>query len=104
MTESAPAVVLSESSFMKKLILASVVVLAAAPAIAQSGAPRQPGTSGAIVVQEPNSTGSDRDVVVSRGATGADTATSDSAAGGNASRPEQAVPNSSAGGGSGGSN
>lgn len=85
---------------MKKFILASVVLFAAAPAIAQSEAPRQPGTTGTIVVQEPNSTGNDRDVVISRGATGADTVTSDSAAGGNASRPEQAIPNSSGGGGS----
>ena len=85
---------------MKKFMLASVVLFAAAPAIAQSEAPRQPGTTGTIVVQEPNSTGNDRDVVISRGATGADTVTSDSAAGGNASRPEQAIPNSSGGGGS----
>ena len=104
MIESGPAVEPAKSSPMKKLILASVVLFAAAPAIAQSGAPRQPGTGSPIVVREPNSTGNDRDVVVSRGATGADTATSDSAAGGNANKPEQAVPNSSAGGGSGGSN
>ena len=86
---------------MKKLILAGVAALTISPALAQSGmAPRQPGTTGTIVVQEPNSTGNDRDVVISRGATGADTVTSDSAAGGNASRPEQAIPNSSGGGGS----
>ncbi|WP_409565157.1 hypothetical protein [Methylobacterium sp. J-078] len=86
---------------MKKLILAGVAALIISPAIAQNGmAPRQPGTTGTIVVQEPNSTGNDRDVVISRGATGADTVTTDSAAGGNASRPEQAVPNSSAGGSS----
>jgi len=84
---------------MKKLILAGIATLAMSPAIAQTDmAPRQPGTAGAIVVGEPNSTGNDRDVVISRGATGADTVTTDSAAGGNASRPEQAVPNSSAGG------
>jgi hypothetical protein len=104
MIETEPALGAAESTLMKNLILASVVLFAAAPAIAQSGAPRPPGTGSPIVVREPNSTGNDRDVVVSRGATGADTATSDSAAGGNASRPEQAVPNSSAGGGSGGSN
>jgi hypothetical protein len=49
-------------------------------------------------VREPNSTGNDRDLVISRGATGADTIETDSAAGGNAGRPEQAIPNSSAGG------
>lgn len=87
---------------MKFLTLVGVALLATAPAFAQNGALRPPGS--AIVTQEPNSTGNDRDVVVSRGATGADTATSDSAAGGNANKPEQAVPNGSAGGGSGGSN
>jgi len=86
---------------VKKLLLAGAVLFAAAPAFAQSGLPRQPGTGGAIVTQEPNSTGNDRDVVISRGANGADTATSDSAAGGNANLPERAVPNSSAGGGGG---
>jgi hypothetical protein len=93
-----------ESTPVKYLFLASAVLFAGAPAFAQSGLPRQPGAGGAIVTQEPNSTGNDRDIVVSRGATGADTATSDSAAGGNANKPEQAVPNGSAGGGSGGSN
>lgn len=93
---------LNESPPVKSLTRVGVALLAAAPAFAQSGAMRPP--SGTIVTQEPNSTGNDRDVVVSRGATGADTATSDSAAGGNANKPEQAVPNGSAGGGSGGSN
>jgi hypothetical protein len=89
---------------MKYLFLVGVALFAAAPAVAQVNAPRQPGTTGTVVTQEPNSTGNDRDIVVLRGATGADTATSDSAAGGNANKPEQAVPNGSAGGGSGGSN
>ena len=87
---------------VKYLVLASVALFATAPAYAQTSPLSQPGA--AIVTQEPNSTGNDRDIVVSRGATGADTATSDSAAGGNANKPEQAVPNGSAGGGSGGSN
>ena len=94
----------TESRSVKILVLASAVLFAAAPAIAQSGAPRQPGTGGTVIQNQPNTTGNDRDVVISRGATGADTATTDSAAGGNANKPEQAVPNSSAGGGSGGSN
>ncbi|NEU14097.1 hypothetical protein G3T14_18465 [Methylobacterium sp. BTF04] len=82
---------------MKTFILAGAAVLLAVPAFAQApaAAPHQPGTTGTTIVREPNSTGNDRDVVISRGATGADTATTDSAAGGNASRPEQAVPNSS---------
>lgn len=62
-----------------------------------------PGQGGTVIQTQPNTTGNDRDVVISRGATGAETVTTDSAAGGNASRPEQAVPNSSAGGGSSGS-
>jgi len=51
-----------------------------------------------VVQGQPNTTGNDPSVSVSRGATGAETATTDSAAGGNAGKPEQAVPNSSAGG------
>ncbi len=49
-----------------------------------------------------NNTGGDVNVVVPRGATGAETYTSDSAAGGNVARPELAVPNGSGGGGSSG--
>jgi hypothetical protein len=87
-----------------KYLLLATTLFVTAPAVAQVGLPRQPGTGGATITREPNSTGNDRDIVVSRGATGADTATSDSAAGGNANKPEQAIPNGSAGGGSGGSN
>ncbi|GJD74654.1 hypothetical protein [Methylobacterium goesingense] len=84
---------------MKTILLAGLATLMLSPALAQSGLPpRQAGTEGTIVVREPNSTGNDRDVVISRGATGADTIETDSAAGGNAGRPEQAIPNSSAGG------
>lgn len=84
---------------MKTLFLAGLATLMLSPAMAQSGGvPRQPGADGATVVREPNSTGNDRDLVISRGATGADTIETDSAAGGNAGRPEQAIPNSSAGG------
>lgn len=57
---------------------------------------------GVIVQNQPNTTGNSRDVVISYGATGADTVTTNSAAGGNASRPEQAFPNGSANGGPGG--
>lgn len=55
--------------------------------------------TGTIIQNEDNATGGDRGVVISRGATGADTINTDSAAGGNAGRPEQALPNSSGGGG-----
>lgn len=85
----------------KTIAVALCASLVSLPAIAQPvGAPGQAGT---VIQTQPNTTGNDRDVVISRGATGAETVTTDSAAGGNASRPEQAVPNSSAGGGSGGS-
>jgi hypothetical protein len=70
----------------------------AQPTTGPTAAPGQ--TGGTIIQNQPNTTGNDRDVVISRGATGADTFTTDSAAGGNASRPEQAIPNGSAGGGS----
>jgi hypothetical protein len=76
-------------------------------AVAQSPAPIGPGsdfprTTGAIIEVQPNTTGNDRDLIIAPGATGAETITTDSAAGGNAVHPERAVPNGSAGGGSGG--
>ena len=90
---------------MKNLILAGLFVLAAAPAVAQTSIlPDQPRTTGTVIQRQPNTTGNDRDVVISRGATGADTITTDSAAGGNANQPSRAIPNGSAGGGSGSSN
>lgn len=54
---------------------------------------------GAGLVTTTNNTGGRRSRTISRGATGADTVNTNSAAGGNASRPEQAVPNSSGGSG-----
>ena len=62
--------------------------------------PTQPG--GTVVQPQPNTTGNDPSVSISRGATGASTVTTDSAAGGNANQPERAVPQGSGGGGSGG--
>ncbi|WP_246688140.1 hypothetical protein [Methylobacterium sp. WL120] len=62
--------------------------------------PATPRTTGTVIAVQPNTTGNDRDLVISRGATGAETTTMDSAAGGNARLPERAVPNGSAGGGS----
>ena len=86
---------------MRKLILLGAALFATAPALAQSGPPRQPGADGTVIQREPNSTGNSSNTAISRGATGADTVTTNSASGGNANKPEQAIPNSSAGGGSG---
>ncbi|KQO49533.1 hypothetical protein ASF24_09425 [Methylobacterium sp. Leaf86] len=71
------------------------------PAFAQ-GLLSPNGERGVVIQNQPNTTGNSRDRVISYGATGADTVTTNSAAGGNASRPEQAIPNGSAGGGQGG--
>ena len=89
---------------MNKFALASALALAlSSPALAQ-GFPfaREPDTTGTIVTRQSNTTGNAEDIVVSRGATGADTITSSSAAGGNANLLERAVPNGSANGGGGG--
>lgn len=73
--------------------LASLTIPASAQA--QSG-------SGTTVTDDGNVTGGrDRGITISRGATGADTITNNSAAGGNANQPERAVPQGSGGGGSG---
>ncbi|MCJ2014563.1 hypothetical protein [Methylobacterium sp. J-076] len=57
---------------------------------------------GGFAIYSRNNTGGDLNVTIPRGATGAETYTSNSAAGGNAGRPELAVPNGSGGGGGGG--
>ncbi|MCJ2018276.1 MULTISPECIES: hypothetical protein [unclassified Methylobacterium] len=84
------------------ILIASLAALGSgavsAQPIAPSGTPR---SGGAAIQAQPNTTGNDRNVVIPRGATGAETITTDSAAGGNANLPERAVPNGSAGGGSG---
>ena len=81
--------------------IASLVLLAPGMAFAQPVAPgASPQSGGAVIQSQPNTTGNDRDVVISRGATGAETATTNSAAGGNASQPSRAVPSGSAGSGS----
>lgn len=79
----------------------ALAMLVNLPALAQL-APRSNGGRDVVVQNQPNTTGNDRDVVISRGATGAETATTDSAAGGNSNQPSRSVPNGSAGGGSGG--
>ncbi|MGY2050518.1 hypothetical protein [Methylobacterium sp. JK268] len=55
-------------------------------------------STGSTVTVQPNTTGNDVDVVIARGATGADTITTDSAAGSNARLPERRIPNGSASG------
>ena len=92
---------------MKHGVLAAAAALVALPALAQDGtrdmAPgRPPAAGGAVIQRQPNTTGNDQDVVIAPGATGADTVTTNSAAGGNANLPERPVPNGSAGGSSGG--
>jgi hypothetical protein len=57
---------------------------------------------GGVVTSMQNNTGGRPTQVRSRGATGADTITSNSAAGGNAAQPSRAGSTGSAGGGSGG--
>lgn len=88
---------------MRLSFLAGTLALAAAglsPALAQTAA--TPLTApGAPVTSGQNNTGGDRNVTIPRGATGADTVQTDSAAGGNANQPSRAVPQGSAGGGSG---
>lgn len=84
---------------MKIVLLLGVALLTTAPALAQGGPSREPVGTGTVIQSEPNSTGNDANIAISRGATGADTVTTNSAAGGNAARPEQAIPNSSANGG-----
>ena len=89
---------------MNKLALVSALALGLSSPVFAQGVPlsRYPDTTGTVVTQQPNTTGNASDVVISRGATGADTITSSSAAGGNVNLPERAVPNGSASGGGGG--
>ena len=81
--------------------LSGLTLLIAAPAVAQGRLGREPGLpSGSTITAPSNNTGNDRNVVISRGATGASTIETDSAAGGNAGQPSRAVPQGSGGGGS----
>ena len=58
---------------------------------------------GTIIQRQTNTTGNGVDYVIAPGPTGADTITTNSAAGGNAGQPERAIPQGSGGGGTGGS-
>lgn len=90
------------------LALAGAMALAS-PALAQTAAaPAAPtgaaATTGAVIGGQ-NNTGGGTDVTIPRGATGAETYQSNSAAAGNAGQPERAVPQGSGGaGGSGNAN
>lgn len=86
-------------------VAALMPVALATASFAQTAVPvrprlEEPATTGAVIQAQPNTTGNDRDIIVAPGATGAETITTNSAARGNASHPERAVPNGSAGGGS----
>jgi hypothetical protein len=88
---------------MTRLLLAGAALIAATPAFAQAYRPFDPAArSGVVIQRQSNTTGNSGDLIISRGATGADTITTNSAAGGNSSFPERAVPNGSANGGGGG--
>ena len=89
---------------MKTFLLASIAttLLATAAGAQPYGRNPPPAAEPYGFIVTGNNTGGVRTVVIPRGATGADTYFSSSAVGGNASRPELAVPNGSAGGGSGG--
>ncbi len=87
---------------MRIMTLVSGILLAstltgAALAQVPSGVSR-PGSTEPVVTRLPDTTGNDRDVVISRGPTGADTVQTDSAAAGNADQPSRAVPQGGGGG------
>jgi hypothetical protein len=88
----------------KTLATGALALLVAGPALAQGLAEgpllgRGPAATGTVVVRQPNTTGNDPSLIISRGSTGAETITTNSAAGGNAGQPERAIPQGSAGGG-----
>lgn len=86
----------------KFVTLGTLALLASHPVLAQ-GVPldRGPSTSGTVIQTQPGATGNNPGVVISRGATGADTVTTNSAAGGNAGQPERAIPQGGSNGGGG---
>lgn len=83
-------------------LTALLSVTLSAGALAQTGGPVGPVSTGAISGIQPNTTGNDPDIVIAPGSNGAETITTNSAAGGNANLPERPVPNGSANGGSAG--
>ncbi|UMY19932.1 hypothetical protein MMB17_11890 [Methylobacterium organophilum] len=88
------------------LSVTALVCLLSGAASAQTpppGIPGRPYPPGTIIQRQTNTTGNSVDYVIAPGATGADTITTNSAAGGNAGQPERAIPQGSGGGGTGGS-
>lgn len=92
--------------FKFSLAIVGAMTLASS-AMAQSSYPAgqsqfrdYPATTGSTLGVTQNNTGGGTDIIESYGPTGADTVTNNSAAGGNAQRPELRIPNGSAGGGS----
>ena len=88
---------------MRILTIVSGALLAstlAGAALAQAPARiNPPGSPDPIVTRLPDTTGSDRDVVISRGPTGASTIQTDSAAAGNAEPLTRRIPQGGGGGG-----
>ncbi|SFK84281.1 hypothetical protein [Methylorubrum salsuginis] len=87
-----------------------VLTAAVLTALGAAGAQAQPFDGppgrfppGTIIQRQQNVTGNGVDYVIAPGPTGADTITTNSAAGGNAGQPERAIPQGSGGGGTGGS-
>lgn len=79
-----------------------MLLAAAAPGNAQELPPGiAPPPPGGFAIVNRNNTGGELNIIIPRGATGAETYMSNSAAGGNAARPELSVPNGSTGGGGG---
>lgn len=90
---------------MNKLAFTALILFstgAGAQPLPPGGSRGLPVPPGGLAIRDSNTTGGGVNYTIPRGATGADTYTTNSAAGGNSSRPELAVPNSSGGGGNGG--
>ncbi len=84
----------------KTFAVSALALLVTGPALAQGLAPLQgPGATRPIIQRQPNTTGNDPSLIISRGSTGAEPFTTNSAAGGNAGQPERAIPQGSANGG-----
>lgn len=90
---------------MKPLTALALALAAASLIPLSTAADARPRKKAGVVTSDGNVTGGrNRDRARSRGATGADTVQSNSAAGGNANQPARAAPQGSGGGASGGNN
>ncbi|AWN40578.1 hypothetical protein DK389_08580 [Methylobacterium durans] len=90
---------------MNKLVVAAALSLSFTCSALAQGLPdaRAPSATGTVVQGQSSNTGSGRGVIIAPSATGAETITTDSAAGGNAGQPSRAVPQGSSGSGGNGS-